>query len=91
MRIRPTLSVTLDAGNINWLRSWGPDVSFSRKLDTAVTLLRSQVEIQAEAVSVPKLDLLRRSEALIEAARSGEPADPEDVARLVEAVFEGVD
>lgn len=81
----------MDRTNVSWLRSWAEDLPLSRKLDAAVTLLRGQVEAQAAAASDPKQDLLRRAEALFEAAKAGQAADPEDVARLLEAVLEGMD
>ncbi len=90
-RKRPTISATLDSGNVEWLRSWGPDVSFSRKLDASITLLRQAIAGIAEATADPKLDLLHRAETLIEAAKAGEPVDLDDLIAVTKAAFEGVD
>ncbi len=41
-RTRPAITLTLDADNIAWLRSWGQNLSLSRKVDSAIWCLREQ-------------------------------------------------
>ncbi len=49
-RARPALTVTLDAENVLWLRSWGEDLPLSRKIDAAVTFLREKLEAASSGV-----------------------------------------
>ncbi|MEE9174053.1 MAG: hypothetical protein V3U30_03645 [Thermoplasmata archaeon] len=49
-RRRPAVTLTLDPGNLAWLRSWASDLPLSRKVDAAITRLREQLGATSEEV-----------------------------------------
>ncbi len=87
-RIRPKVSCTVDAANLEWFDAFRGGTSRSRAFDAVLGAFRSYVAEVAEIVTDPRVDLVRRAEDLLEAAKSGRPADPADVAVVVSALLE---
>ncbi len=87
-RKRPKVTVTLDRGVLAWFDDLRGDLPRSHAFEAILLAFRRYIEGVAEATADPRMDLMRRARELLQAARDGEPADPENVAALVEALLE---
>ncbi len=86
-RRRPRVSITLDRGVLAWFDDLRGDLPRSHAFEAILLAFRRYIEGIAEATADPRLDLMRRARELLQAARDGKPADPENVAALVEALL----
>ncbi len=74
----------MDAGLVDWLRSWGGDRPLSQKVDACIALTRTEAEAQALALATPAGDSLLALRKL----QHGEDLAPDEVRSLLGAMLE---
>ncbi len=86
-RNRPKVSLTVSKINLEWFDAFRGGTSRSRAFDAVLGAFRSYVADVAEIASDPRVDFLRRSEAVLRATRAGEVPDLEDVEGLISGLL----
>lgn len=89
--MKQKISVTCDPGILVWLEDfWGDRLSRSAAIETCLQAFRQTIEAQIAATADPRIDLIRRAEAVLQATRADEVPDLEDVKGLIAGLLEEV-